>query len=49
MKRILILALSFLPLALALGAEGAAPVGNEHAASKTYVPPKDPAVQRKLE
>ena len=31
-------------------AQGAdAPVGNEHAMSKGYVPPKDPAVQKKLE
>ena len=38
-------------LAMLLGtAHGAdAPVGNEHAMSKGYVPPKDPAVQKKLE
>ncbi|HWH68322.1 MAG TPA: alpha-L-fucosidase, partial [Candidatus Sulfotelmatobacter sp.] len=43
------LILSFLLLTLAVRAEDApAPVGNEHVASKRYVPPKDPALQQKL-
>ena len=41
----------FVVLAMLSGiAQGAdAPVGNEHAMSKGYVPPKDPAVLKKLE
>ena len=44
-------ALLFLAVAAFLGiAQGAdPPVGNAHARSKGYVPPKDPAVQKKLE
>jgi hypothetical protein len=49
MKKPLSLAGLALLLAIALAYAADVPVGDEHAMSRDYVSPKDPAVQKKLE
>jgi alpha-L-fucosidase len=49
MKTFLILLITALVLLSGIARGAEEPVGNEHTMSKDYVPPKDPAVQKKLE